>query len=62
MANNWLTQESSGLNPDWFSDIRLLSIKFENMVLVNNSFENFASECQKRDKCYVPVCNNCPNL
>ena len=33
MANNWLTQESPGLNPDWFSDIKLFSIKYVNMVL-----------------------------
>ena len=33
MANNWLTQESPGLNPDWFSDIKLFSIKYVNIVL-----------------------------
>ena len=27
MANNWLTQELPGLNPDWFSHIKLFSIK-----------------------------------
>ena len=27
MPNNWLTHESPGLNPDWFSDIKLFSIK-----------------------------------
>ena len=30
MANDWLAQESSGLNPDWFSDI---SVKYVNIVL-----------------------------
>ena len=33
MGNNWLTQESPGLNPDWFSDIWLFSIKYVNIVL-----------------------------
>ena len=33
MTNNWLIQESPGLNPDWFSDIRLFSIKYVNIVL-----------------------------
>ena len=30
MAKNWLTQESTGLNPD--SDIKLFSIKYVNIV------------------------------
>ena len=39
MANNWLTQESTGLNPDWFSDIKLFSIKYVNIVLQIISFK-----------------------
>ena len=33
MAKNWWTQKSPGLNPDWVSSIRLLSIRYENMKL-----------------------------
>ena len=33
MANNWLTQESTSLNPDWFSDIKLFFVKYVNIVL-----------------------------
>ena len=39
MANNWLTQESTGLNPDWFSDIKLFSTKYVNIVLQIISFK-----------------------
>ena len=33
MANNWLTQESTSLTPDWFSDIKLFSVKYVSIVL-----------------------------
>ena len=32
-ANNWLKQESPVLKPDWFSDIRLFSTNYVNIVL-----------------------------
>ena len=33
IASNWLTQESPGLNPDWFGEIILISVKMANISL-----------------------------
>ena len=37
---NWLVQETSGLNPDYFDDIKSFSKKNENMLFQRNRSNN----------------------
>ena len=36
IERSWLIQESSGLKPDWFLDIKLFSMKNSNILSYNN--------------------------
>ena len=38
---SWLMQESSGLKPDWFWDIKSFSMRKENFLLYNNLPKTF---------------------
>ena len=49
IAENWLTQElPSGLNPDWFSDMRFFPIRYGKLL-----FKNFARDREKRGRSVV---------
>ena len=47
---NWLVQETSGLNPDYFGDIKSFSKKNENMLFQRNRSNNLLQTGRKETR------------
>ena len=44
MAIHWLTSELADVNPDWFGEIKLLSVKKGEKLIINETLKNFAAD------------------